>query len=484
MTIEITFLLASLILLVAIFTSKLAARSGLPVLLLFLVLGMVLGSEGLVGIQFDNAQLSQSIGVVALVVILFAGGLDTRWQSVAPVLKEGLLLSTIGVAITAGVLGLFAAWILQLSLLQGLLLGSIVSSTDAAAVFSILRSRGIKLFPHLKATLELESGSNDPMAVLLTIGMIQLITGEVSGPLEILPTFVLQMAIGAGLGIVFGRIALMIINRINLEYDGLYTVLSLALMLLTYGGTTVATGNGFLAVYIAGLVIARSDFIHRRSLIGFHDGLAWLMQIIMFLTLGLLVFPSNVIAVAPQGLLIALFLMVVARPISVFVALIPSKLTFRERVLLSWVGMRGAAPIILATFPLVAGLPSASIIFNVVFFVVLASVILQGTTISLAGRWLGLVDDSPDTSNRLLPELIDQGKIEDQLAEIVVSATSDVIGKQIIDLRLPPEVLMMLIQRHGEIVIPRGGTRLEANDRVLVLAPAEMRDDVLRLLTT
>jgi cell volume regulation protein A len=322
------------------------------------------------------------------------------------------------------------------------------------------------------------------MAVLLTIGMIQLITGEVSGPLEILPTFVLQMAIGAGLGIVFGRIALMIINRINLEYDGLYTVLSLALMLLTYGGTTLATGNGFLAVYIAGLVIARSDFIHRRSLIGFHDGLAWLMQIIMFLTLGLLVFPSNVIAVAPQGLLIALFLMVVARPISVFVALIPSKLTFRERVLLSWVGMRGAAPIILATFPLVAGLPSASIIFNVVFFVVLASVILQGTTISLAGRWLGLVDDSPDTSNRLLPELIDQGKIEDQLAEIVVSATSDVIGKQIIDLRLPPEVLMMLIQRQGEIVIPRGGTRLEANDRVLVLAPAEMRDDVLRLLTT
>lgn len=484
MTLEIALAIASVILLVAIMTSKLAARSGVPVLLLFLAFGMLLGSEGLAGIQFDNPALTQSVGVVALVVILFSGGLGTRWQEVAPIVKEGLLLSTIGVILTALSVGLFAAWVLQLTLLQGLLLGSIISSTDAAAVFSVLRGRGLKLRPKVKSILELESGSNDPTAVLLTIGAIQLITGEMGSPLELIPMFVLQMSIGAGLGVLFGRLALLAVNRLQLEYDGLYPVLTLSLMLLTYGATTIVQGNGFLAVYIAGLVMGRRDFIHRRSLTGFHDGLAWLMQIVMFLTLGLQVFPSQVAAIVPQGLLIAGFLIVVARPISVFIGLLPIKMDLRERLLISWVGMRGAAPIILATFPLVAGLPSAGLIFNVVFFVVLASVTLQGTTISLASRRLGLIDDSQAADRTLLPELMDQGNFQENLVEIMLDNKCSVIGRQVLDLNLPPDVLLMLIHRQGQVVVPRGATRLEPNDRLLLLTTPETRGSVVSLLTT
>jgi cell volume regulation protein A len=484
LTLEIALAIASVILLVAILTSKLAARSGVPVLLLFLAFGMLLGSEGLAGIHFDNPALTQSVGVVALVVILFSGGLGTRWQEVAPVVKEGLLLSTIGVALTALSVGLFAAWVLQLTMLQGFLLGAIISSTDAAAVFSVLRGRGLKLRPKVKSILELESGSNDPTAVLLTIGAIQLITGEMGSPLELLPLFALQMSIGAILGVLFGRLALMAVNRLGLEYDGLYPVLTLSLMLLTYGATTILQGNGFLAVYIAGLVMGRRDFIHRRSLIGFHDGLAWLMQIIMFLTLGLQVFPSQVAAIVPQGLLIAGFLIVVARPISVFIGLLPVKMDLRERVLISWVGMRGAAPIILATFPLVAGLESASLIFNVVFFVVLASVTLQGTTISFASRRLGLIDDTQAADRKLLPQLMDQGNFQDNLLEINLDTHCSVIGRQVLDLNLPPDVLLMLIHRQGEVVVPRGATRLEQNDRLLLLTTPETRESVVSLLTT
>ncbi|MCL4823989.1 MAG: potassium/proton antiporter, partial [Anaerolineales bacterium] len=342
---------ASVILLISVLVSKIADRFGVPVLLLFLILGMLAGSDGLGGIYFDDPALAQIVGVIALILILFFGGLSTEWNQIRPVLKEGLLLSTLGVFITALIVGLFAGALLGLSLVEGLLLGSIVSSTDAAAVFSVLRSKGISLKGRIKSLLELESGSNDPMAIFLTIGLIQLITQPDLSPLSLIRFFIQQMLVGAALGYVMGRAILFLVNRLKLGYEGLYSVLMLALVFLTFGLTDLIGGSGFLAVYLAGIVLGHHDFIHKRSILRFQDGLAWIMQIAMFLTLGLLVFPSRLVPIIGIGMLIAAFLMFIARPVSVFIGLIPSALTWREKTFISWVGLRGAAPIILATFP-------------------------------------------------------------------------------------------------------------------------------------
>jgi len=322
---------ASILLLISVLVSKISDRFGIPVLLLFLILGMLVGSEGLGGLYFDDPALAQFISVTALVVILFSGGFGTEWNQVRLMLKEGLLLSTLGVFITAMVVGLFASVLLGLSLLEGLLLGSIVSSTDAAAVFSVLRSKGISLKGKLKPLLELESGSNDPMAIFLTLGLIRLITQPGLSPLSLLGFFFQQMLIGAVVGYSLGRVMVLLVNRLKLGYEGLYPVLTLALVFLTFGLTAVIGGSGFLAVYLAGLVMGHYSFIHKRSLLRFHDGLAWIMQIAMFLTLGLLVFPSRLFPIIGLGLLVAGCLMLIARPVSIFVGLLPSKLGWREK---------------------------------------------------------------------------------------------------------------------------------------------------------
>jgi cell volume regulation protein A len=409
---------------------------------------------------------------VALVFILFAGGLDTDWSIVRPVLGKGIALSTVGVFITAALVGGFAAAFLGVSPLEGFLLGAIVSSTDAAATFAVLRSRSVRLKGHLEALLELESGSNDPMAVLLTIGIIGLLVDPSSSLVDLVPIFIQQMLLGAALGYGLGRAMTIIINRVRLSAEGLYPVLTLALVLLVYGATSVLGGNGFLAVYLAGLVLGNSDFIHKRSLIRFHDGLAWLMQIVMFLTLGLQVFPSHLLQVLVAGLLTAAFLMFVARPVSVFFTLLPVKMELREKVLVSWVGLRGAVPIILATFPLLAGLPEAEIIFNLVFFIVLTSVLLQGTSLPLVARWLKV--DTVLPPKTLYPlEFMPAGNIDRDMVEVEVPPGSLAVGRQIVDLHLPQTALVVLISRDSNFVVPRGGTVLEAGDRLLVLADQE-----------
>jgi cell volume regulation protein A len=463
----------SILLLLSILASKASSRLGVPALLLFLVIGMLAGSEGPGGIYFDDPSLAQSIGVVSLALILFAGGLDTNWQSVRPVLWHGFALSTVGVLITTFLVGLFAARILSLSLLEGLLLGAIVSSTDAAAVFGILRARGVGLKGYLTPLIELESGTNDPIAVFLTVSLISLLVNPNVSVFDLVPAFVLQMVLGAVLGTIMGRGMVIVMNRLRLEYEGLYPVLSLSLVLLTYSATTAVGGNGFLAVYLAGLVMGNNDFIHKSSLRRFHDGLAWLMQITMFLTLGLLVFPSRLLSVIDAGLLIAAFLILVARPASVFTTLLFSRLDAREKALVSWVGLRGAVPIILATFPLLAGLPIADLFFNLVFFVVLTSVILQGPTIPLIARWLGV--DAPATARSKPPlELVPvSDSMNSELVELEIAPDSTVAGKQIVDLHLPPDALILLINRNNEFIVPRGGTILQAGDRLLVLADKE-----------
>jgi cell volume regulation protein A len=393
-SIEMIFIVFSSLVILSILTIKLSNRFGIPSLVLFLVIGMLAGSDGIGGIYFDNPSLVQSLGVIALVLILFAGGLDTEWAEVRPILWQGLSLSTIGVLLTALLVGVFVSWVQGFSFLEGLLLGAIVSTTDAAAVFMVLRARNAKIPPRLVQLLEFESGSNDPMAVVLTIALIRLLTEPATSFGELVLFFVMQMAVGTVLGVAMGEIMRRSFNALNLELEGIYPVLSLALALLTYGLTTFLNGSGFLAVYLAGLIMQRKPFVHQQSVLRFHDGLAWLMQVTMFLMLGLQVFPARLVPIAWAGLLISLFLIFVARPASVHTALAFSPMPFREQTLVAWAGLRGAVPIILATFPLVAGIKQADTIFHMVFFIALTSVVMQGTAIPWITRALK-IDTTP-----------------------------------------------------------------------------------------
>ena len=465
------------LLLVSIIINKVSGRLGVPALLIFLAIGMVAGSDGPGGIYFDNAWAAQLLGILALVQILFAGGLETRWEKIRPVIWRGLALSTFGVFITALTVAVFATLVFRLSWLEGLLLGSIVSSTDAAAVFAVLRSRSVSLKGELERLLELESGSNDPMAVFLTVGLIHLMTTPDASVIELIPTFFLQMILGAALGCGMGKAMTFIINRVKLEYDGLYPVLTLTMITLTYGVTASLGGSGFLAVYLAAIVLGNSDFIHKRSLMRFHDGLAWLMQIVMFLTLGLLVFPHALVPIIGIGLLASLFLVFIARPLGVFLSLLPVRMSGREKVMIAWVGLRGAAPIILATFPLVAGVPRAEMYFNIVFFIVLISCLLQGPTIPLIARWLGV--DAPLSVKRQIPlEYVPTGKTKSDLVALSVPPDSPVAGRRLVAFGLPPGSLVVLIIRGEETIIPTGGTVIEAGDEMLMFAD---KDELARI---
>lgn len=468
---------AAVLLLLSVIASKASGRLGVPALLLFLVIGMLAGSEGPGGIEFDNARLAQSLGVVALSFILFAGGLETQWGSISSEIWRGLSLSTLGIVITATLVGLFATMVLKFSILEGMLLGAVVSSTDAAAVFSVLGSRKVSLKGKLKPLLELESGSNDPMAVFLTLGIIRIMSTPGSSLWVLVPSFFLQMGFGFVLGYALGKAMVFVINRLRLEYEGLYPVFSLAGALFIYGLTASIGGNGFLAVYVAGILVGNQEFIHKKSLILFHDGLAWLMQITMFLTLGLLVFPRRLPPIAGIGLIVSLFLMFVARPISVFASLLFAKLNFRRKAMISWVGLRGAAPIILATFPLVAGIPKADTIFNLVFFIVLSSVLLQGTTITQTARWLKVA--APISKKRLYPlEFVPSRDSKSDLVELTIPDDSLIRGKQIVDLHLPKTALIVLLNRNDDFIVPRGGTVLEPGDKILVLSDKQALAEV------
>jgi potassium/hydrogen antiporter len=469
-SIEFYLLAVAILLLLSVLASKFSDRFGIPLLVIFLVIGMLAGSEGPGGIYFDDPALAQYVGVVALAIILFSGGLDTTWKDIRPVLREGIALSTLGVLITALVVGFFARWVLEFSWLNSFLLGAIVSSTDAAAVFSILRARGVELKQRVKSILELESGSNDPMAVFLTIGLIQLILNPDGSFGQILWLFVTQMVIGGLIGFLTGRLALYLINRVKLGYEGLYPVLAIGLIFLSFGITNLLGGSGFLAVYLYGLVLGRHEFLHKRSLLRFYDGLAWLMQIALFLTLGLLVFPSQIPVVILPGAALAAALILVARPVSVFLSLLFARMKINEKLFISWVGLRGAVPIVLATYPLLENLPAANLIFYMVFFVVLSSVLIQGTSISFVARLLK-VDTPGLMPQRLYPiELVPGHHFKSSLNEIDIPPHSTAVGKAIYELGLPLELLIVLIEREGEYLLPNGSFVLKAEDTLLVLS--------------
>lgn len=464
-------LVIAALLLFSILASKISSRLGVPALLLFLLMGILAGAEGLGHIRFSSPLLAKSVGTVALAFILFAGGLDTNWQDIKPVLRKGILLSTLGVLITAVVVGVFAMSALHFNLLEGLLLGAIVSSTDAAAVFAVLRSRQVSLKGELKPLLEFESGSNDPMAVFLTLGLINIIqlNQPAASLLGLIPRFFLDMGVGAILGYLMPKFGLWLINRIKLDYEGLYPVLTIALVLLTYAATSALHGNGFLAAYLAGLFIGNSKFLHKKSLKQFHEGLAWLMQIGMFFTLGLLVAPSRVLPTLNSSLLLTLVLIFAARPVAVFLCLAAARMSLKEKLMISWVGLRGAVPIILATFPLLAGMAQSQTIFNIVFFVVIASVLLQGTSIPAVAAGLGVA--APLRSKRYTPLDFEEVEgINANLEDLLIPYQSEVVGKTIFEIGVPKDCLIVLISKEDRFLIPNGSTRLEGGDVLFVLA--------------
>jgi potassium/hydrogen antiporter len=465
---EYLLLVGSALVIVSVAVAKISDNVGVPSLLLFLGIGMLAGSEGPGGIYFDDAGLAQSIGIIALLFILFAGGLDTNWLEVKPVFRQALSLATLGVVITAVAVGIFVSLVFELPLLSAMLLGAIVSSTDAAAVFAVLRSKNVSLRGRLKPLLELESGSNDPMAVFLTISLIQLMgsAGASVGSLALI--FLVQMGLGGVLGIVLGKAMVFILNHLKIVYEGIYPVLALACATLIYGATASIGGSGFLAVYVAGLVAANGEFVHKKSLLRFFDGLAWLSQIAMFLTLGLLVFPSHIVPVAGIGLLVSAFLMFVARPLSVYLSLSLSTLNLREKTFVSWVGLRGAVPIVLATFPLLAKLPHAELLFNVVFFIVLTSALLQGWSLPQAARVLRV--DAPMSRKPQYPiEFAPVQGVDTELVDLIVPYSSDVVGKSVVELGMPQDSLIALITRDDGFLVPSGGTVLQEGDTLLVL---------------
>ena len=467
-TTENVLLVGSLLLLISILAGKTSYRFGVPTLILFLTVGVLAGSEGIGGIQFDSPQLAQFIGIVSLNFILFSGGLDTSWKTIKPVLWQGISLSTLGVLFTALSVGVFVWALTDFSIYEGLLLGSIVSSTDAAAVFSILRSKNLALKKNLRPTLELESGSNDPMAYFLTIAFLGLVINQDQSLVSIVPLFLQQIIIGLVCGFGFGKISQLIINRIRLDFDGLYPVLAIAMMFISFSATNAIGGNGFLAVYLCSVYLGNQDLIHKKTIMRFFDGLAWLMQIVLFLTLGLLVNPSNILPVLGIGILISAFLILVARPLGVMLSLTPFKMKMRRRWYISWVGLRGAVPIVFATYPLLAGIEKAHLIFNIVFFVSLSSVLIQGTTLSKVAHWLHVALPGNVKPKSPVDAFLADG-IKSLIREITIPPDSFAAGKRVVDLHFPKKAIIAMISRNGKFLTPNGATEIEANDMLIVL---------------
>ena len=447
LTTENIILIGALLLLVSVFAGKVAYRFGAPALLLFLGVGMLFGLRL---ISFNSAPVAQFVGMVALCIILFSGGMDTRYRAIRPV---------IGPWCNA-----------EMSFLLALLFAATMSSTDSASVFSILRSRRQGLSENLKPLLELESGSNDPMAYILTILLVGLLTpGESMGFGTSLLLFVVGMTLGVVAGYAFGRLAVWTINRINIENQSLYAVLLLAFVFLTFSVTDLIRGNGYLAVYVAGLVVGNYPIVHKKTLGTFFDGFTWLFQVILFVTLGLLVNIDELLQpeVLLLGGLTGLFMILVARPAAVFLSLLPfRKFTTRARLYVSWVGLRGAVPIIFATYPVVAGVEDSSLLFNIVFFVTLLSLVVQGTTVSLMAEWLGLAYPERE---RIFNDEVMNRMLDDATTELTVTEAMLESGHHLRDIVLPAATLVVMVARDGTFFVPKGNSVLRVGDKLLVV---------------
>ena len=482
-TAENILLIGSILLFVSIVVGKTGYRFGVPALLLFLLVGMLFGSDGL-GLQFHNAKIAQFIGMVALSVILFSGGMDTKFKEIRPILSPGIVLSTVGVFLTALFTGLFIWYLSGMSwtnihfpLITSLLLASTMSSTDSASVFAILRSQKMNLKHNLRPMLELESGSNDPMAYMLTIVLIQFIQSDGMGTGNIIGSFIIQFLVGAAAGYILGKLAILILNKINIDNQSLYPILLLSFVFFTFAITDLLRGNGYLAVYIAGMMVGNHKITFRKEIATFMDGLTWLFQIIMFLMLGLLVNPHEMIEVAVVALLIGVFMIVIGRPLSVFLCLLPfRKITLKSRLFVSWVGLRGAVPIIFATYPVVANVEGSNMIFNIVFFITIVSLIVQGTSVSFVARLLHLSTPLEKTGNDFGVELPEE--IDTDLSDMTITMEMLNEADTLKDMNLPKGTLVMIVKRGDEFLIHNGTLKLHVGDKLLLISEKNKQETV------
>ncbi len=473
-------LIVGALLAAALAASLVAGRVRLPGLVLFLGLGMAVGSDGLGLIEFDDPHLAETIGVIALALILFEGGLTAGWPEIRPVLRPAIGLALPGTMITAFVTGLAASWLFGFSTLEGLLVGAIVSSTDGAAVFSLLRGAGLR--KRLERTLEGEAGFNDPIAVLLVLGFIEWIMHPGYGLADMLGLFAQQLGIGLVAGTAIGWLAARAFLSVRLSSPGLYPVASLATAALAFGAADTAGGSGFLATYLAGLALGSANIPAKRTVTAFHEGMAWVAQLTMFLTLGLLVFPADLDEVAWRGTLLALVVVFVARPLATAVGTLGTGFSLREKGFLGWAGLRGAVPVVLALFPVIEGVPQSETFFNIVFFAVLISTILQGSTIDVVARRLGVTSDEPFRPASIL-EVGAVRELGAEVVEHVIRPGDAAAGARLRDLGIPRDALVALMIRDKEALLPRGSTRLEPGDRLLVLVRSEVADELPDLLS-
>lgn len=471
-------LVGAILLVVSIFVSKLSFKFGVPTLLLFLIVGMLFGSDG-VGIEFSNMKYAQAIGIVAMSIILFSGGMDTKFSDIRPVVVPGLILSTLGVVLTAIITGLFifllsksAIISITFSLPISILLASTASSTDSASVFSILRGQNIGLKNNLRPMLELESGSNDPVAYIMTITMIGAVTSGEGLSWNLAVNFIIQLLVGTLFGYLLGKLGVFVINKINLHNTSLYPILVLCLIFITYSTTYFLNGNGYLAVYIAGMVVGNHPLVKKLETNTFLDGLTWLFQIIMFLILGLLVNPRELLTIAPFAILVGIFMIVVARPLTVFLTLIPfKKIDVKSKLFISWVGLRGAVPILFATYPVIAEVENSHVIFNIVFFITIVSLIIQGTTIPFMAKKLDLDQEMEKVGNDfgiVFPEEIDS-----KLWDVEITENMLINGHRLMDMQLPKGILVIMIKRNDQYIIPNGDAEIHIGDKLLLVSAPE-----------
>ncbi|SDH83052.1 potassium/proton antiporter, CPA1 family [Alteribacillus persepolensis] len=474
-------LLAALLLIVGVSVTKFSSRLGMPSLVLFILVGMLIGSDGLGIIYFDNAEQAQLVGIIALVIILFEGGMQTKWSTIRQVVWPSVSLATAGVLLTSLIVGFTAHYIVGLPWIEALLLGAIVGSTDAAAVFASLKERNIST--KVGATMEAESGTNDPMAVFLTLTFIELITLTEPNYWLLFSSFFWQMGIGLVIGLLLGKVASISINHINLDSSGLYPIFTLSFALLTYSAASLLNASGFLAVYVAALIIGNSELTYRHSIFRFNEGFAWMAQILMFIILGLLAFPEQILSasVIGSGLLLSAVLILVARPVATFLSTIGMKYTLNEKIFLSWAGLRGAVPIVLATFAISADVESGQMIFNVVFFIVLTSALIQGSSLSFVAKKLGLSGPKKETPHHSL-ELISIGKANAEIIEFKTDENTPIVGQKLQDIEFPDSVLVSAIVRDENLVTPYGETEIKEDDFLYILVSRKEKNKLRKML--
>lgn len=456
-------IICSLVLLICITSTKILYKFGVPILLIFIVLGMLFGSDGIVGIYFDNYELASDICSIALIFIMFYGGFGTNWKMAKPIAVQSILMSSLGVVITAGLTGLFSSIVFKTSLLEGLLIGAVIASTDAAAVFAILRSQKLNLKGSIASILEIESGSNDPFAYMLTIIILGLMSNQGYG--SIVPMLLNQIIVGILASIVLAKLSVYLLRNVMFEIEGFYPIFITAIAILAYSLSEYFGGNGYLSVYITGIIIGNSKIPHKKSIFQFFDGVSWLMQILLFFLLGLLAFPSQIPSVMFKGISISIFMILIARPIATFSILSWFKVPIKEQLFISWVGIRGAASIVFAIFAVTYDVHINYDIFHIIFFIALFSVSVQGTLIPKVARKLDLIDDDQS----VLKTFNDYKENKStKLIEFTISENSPIANKSIMDSNIPEDILVVMIKRKGDVLVPNGSTVILPGDTLVL----------------